>query len=37
LRDHSQNAHEVDRLMAGLLFDLKARGLLKGHARALVR
>ena len=29
LRDHSQNAHEVDRPIAGLLFDLKARGLLK--------
>jgi hypothetical protein len=29
LRDHSQNAHEVDRPIAGLLFDLKARGLLQ--------
>ncbi len=29
LRDHSQNAHEVDRPIAGLLFDLRARGLLK--------
>lgn len=29
LRDHSQNAHEVDRPIAGLLSDLKARGLLK--------
>jgi hypothetical protein len=29
LRDHSQNAHEVDKPIAGLLADLKARGLLK--------
>ena len=29
LRDHSKNAHEVDRPIAGLLFDLKARGLLQ--------
>lgn len=29
LRDHSQNAHEVDRPIAGLIQDLKARGLLK--------
>ncbi|MCW5976429.1 MAG: DUF1501 domain-containing protein [Bryobacteraceae bacterium] len=28
-RDHSQNAREVDRPIAGLLQDLKARGLLK--------
>ena len=28
-RDHSQNAREVDRPIAGLLYDLKARGLLK--------
>ena len=29
LRDHSQNAREVDKPIAGLLADLKARGLLK--------
>ena len=29
LRDHSQNAHEVDKPIAGLMADLKARGLLK--------
>src|SRR6266566_7153665 len=29
LRDHSQNAREVDRPIAGLLKDLKARGLLQ--------
>ncbi|MBK9167493.1 MAG: DUF1501 domain-containing protein [Bryobacterales bacterium] len=29
LRDHSQNAREVDRPIAGLLTDLKARGLLE--------
>jgi Protein of unknown function (DUF1501) len=29
LRDHSQNAHEVDKPIAGLLTDLKARGLLQ--------
>jgi hypothetical protein len=28
-RDHSQNAHEVDKPIAGLLHDLKSRGLLK--------
>jgi hypothetical protein len=28
-RDHSQNAREVDQPIAGLLYDLKARGLLK--------
>jgi hypothetical protein len=28
-RDHSQNAREVDRPIAGLLYDLKSRGLLK--------
>lgn len=28
-RDHEQNAHEVDRPIAGLLQDLKARGLLE--------
>jgi hypothetical protein len=28
-RDHDQNAHEVDQPIAGLLTDLKARGLLK--------
>ena len=29
LRDHAQNAREVDKPIAGLLQDLKARGLLK--------
>jgi uncharacterized protein (DUF1501 family) len=29
LRDHAQNAREVDQPIAGLLQDLKARGLLK--------
>src|SRR5216684_4086720 len=29
LRDHAQNAREVDKPMSGLLQDLKARGLLK--------
>ena len=29
LRDHAQNAREVDKPIAGLLHDLKARGLLK--------
>ena len=29
LRDHSQNAREVDKPIAGLIADLKARGLLK--------
>ena len=29
LRDHSQNAKEVDKPIAGLIADLKARGLLK--------
>ena len=29
LRDHTQNAREVDQPIAGLLQDLKARGLLK--------
>src|SRR5260370_25254667 len=28
-RDHSQNAHEVDKPIAGLLHDLKSRGLLE--------
>ena len=28
-RDHSQNAREVDQPIAGLLYDLKSRGLLK--------
>jgi len=28
-RDHSQNAREVDKPIAGLLYDLKSRGLLK--------
>ena len=34
---HEKNAREVDQPIAGLLHDLKARGLLGGHARLVGR